>query len=130
MLPTRLGMASLRQTSRLRRKTGQKRSDRMGARQMPGCSVGFAGVLRVVMASSREMGENDGSCVLPDLASCQFEEKVLQIGGPMQGVQVGLLTQRVQQRGGMVGVEKHRLAAYLHARGQGAQGAIRQRQRA
>ncbi|ODU57136.1 MAG: hypothetical protein ABT02_18360 [Comamonadaceae bacterium SCN 68-20] len=34
MLPTRLGMASLRHTRRLRRNTGHQRHDRSGGRQI------------------------------------------------------------------------------------------------
>ena len=47
MLPTMLGMASLRHTSRLRMKTGQKRSDRLGARQRFGLRFCVVFIMRL-----------------------------------------------------------------------------------
>ena len=45
MLPTKLGMASLRQTSRLRKNTGHQRLDKSGKRQMLRfCDCVMAGV--------------------------------------------------------------------------------------
>ena len=58
MFPTKLGIASLRQTKRLRKKTGQKRSVKRGARH------GFC------------MGLFCISGVFADLASGEFEKKV------------------------------------------------------
>jgi hypothetical protein len=50
MLPMRLGIASLRHTSRLRKKTGHQRSEISGARHTEGGGgVGFAVVVAVVV---------------------------------------------------------------------------------
>src|SRR5450830_821834 len=104
MLPTRLGMASLRQTSRLRKNTGQKRSDSSGARH----TLWTLAMLVLVCML----------CILPDLAAGEFEEQILQIGGAVQGAQLRVGRQGAQQGLGVLRVEKHGFATHLDPRSQ------------
>src|SRR4051794_3098022 len=99
MLPTRLGIASLRQTSKLRRNTGHQRKDRSGARQIDSALMAV-------------------SSFLPYLSSGQLQEQILQIRRAMQGAQFGMRRQLVEQRLGMLGVAEHSFATHLHACGQ------------
>ena len=54
---------------------------------------------------------------LPNLPPGQLQEQVFQVGRAVQRPQVAMLAQRLQQGLRVLGVEEHRLAADLHARG-------------
>src|SRR4051794_17941648 len=107
MLPTTLGTASLRQTSRLRRTTGQKR-----------------GVMRG--AAYSEVSISD-SGVVADLPASELQEQILEVGRAMQVAHRVVGGKCVEERLGLAQVEEHRLAAGLDAVGERRQRLSRRR---
>src|SRR4051794_26120093 len=98
MLPTTLGTASLRQTSRLRRTTGQKR-----------------GVMRGAAYSEVSIS---GSGVVADLPAGELQEQILEVGRAMQVAHRVARGERVEKRLDLAQVEEPRLAARLDAVGE------------
>src|SRR5689334_7630330 len=103
MLPSTLASASLRQTSRLRRHTGTKRSEKRG---ILNCEAGAA-PLRMI-SSGR-------SSSVPQFAPGELDEEILEVRGPVQVAHAGVRGEIGKQRRGVVGIAERRLAGELEA---------------
>src|SRR5689334_20119497 len=95
MLPRTLAIASLRQTSRLRRQTGTKRTERLGSRRSEA-------VFMVPLVAQ--------------LAPRQLDEQVLEIGGPVQVAHARVRREIGEKRRRVVRIAERRLAGELETR--------------
>src|SRR4029079_2015659 len=97
MLPRMLAIASLRQTSRLRRHTGMKRRESSGGRK----------TLAVI---SVPFHFRDRSISIPELAPGQLDEQILEVRRPVQIAHAGARGEVGEQRRGVARVAERRLA--------------------
>src|SRR5579864_1638966 len=101
MLPSTLAIASLRQTSRLRRQTGMKRMESCGN----------------FTIDAAFMGEQ---ALIAQLPSGQLDEEVLEIRGPVEIPHAGVRREIGEQRRCIGRIAERRLAGELEAMGQRA----------